>query len=310
MTLTLETRDGIATVATSGDPAEWAAEHRAELEQLRLRHGAVLITGPDARTPEDVIAIRDALGHAPAEAVDRFAPRTDHGRGAYSWPEWAADRGMCCHHEQSHGATAPAVLVFGALTLPAEGGGIFVADTRRVLRGLPPQVADRFAKQGWRLFRTYRAFLGLAWTEAFGMDDRDALEKVLQRDAVGYEWVGTDLRTRVQRPAVRQHPETGEDCWFNDVAFFSQWSVPAVELDVMLQAFGPLGAPTNTAFGDGKLLPQDVYDQISQAYAAATLPVPWQRGDVLLVDNMLAAHGREAYAGEWDVVVALGAAKG
>jgi len=309
MTVDTETSGDTATlptVAASGDPAAWTAEHRTELEELRLRHGAVHLTGTNVRTPQDVIAIREALGHPPTEAVDRFAPRTDHGHGAYSWPEWAPDRGMCCHHEQSHGTTTPSVLVLGALELPAEGGAIFIADTRRVLRELPEPTAARFRTRGWRLWRTYRAFLGLAWTEAFSTTDRDGLEKVLQREAIGYEWVGQDLRTRVQRPAVQQHPKTGEDCWFNDVAFFSQWSVPQVELDVMLQAFGPLGAPTNTAFGDGKLLPQDIYDQISQAYAAATVHVPWHRGDVLLVDNMLAAHGREPYNGDFDVVVALG----
>jgi hypothetical protein len=32
---------------------------------------------------------------------------------------------------------------------------------------------------------------------------------------------------------------------------------------------------------------------------------PWQKGDILLLDNMLVAHGRAPYAGPRKVVVAM-----
>jgi alpha-ketoglutarate-dependent taurine dioxygenase len=32
----------------------------------------------------------------------------------------------------------------------------------------------------------------------------------------------------------------------------------------------------------------------------------WEAGDVLLLDNMLAAHGRAAFSGQREVLVAMG----
>jgi hypothetical protein len=32
---------------------------------------------------------------------------------------------------------------------------------------------------------------------------------------------------------------------------------------------------------------------------------PWQRGDILMLDNMLASHGREPFAGPRKVIVAM-----
>jgi alpha-ketoglutarate-dependent taurine dioxygenase len=32
---------------------------------------------------------------------------------------------------------------------------------------------------------------------------------------------------------------------------------------------------------------------------------PWQKGDILMVDNMLAAHGREPFTGPRKIMVAM-----
>lgn len=45
---------------------------------------------------------------------------------------------------------------------------------------------------------------------------------------------------------------------------------------------------------------------MGRAYEAAAVDVRWERGDVLLLDNMLAAHGRRAFEGEREIVVAMG----
>jgi alpha-ketoglutarate-dependent taurine dioxygenase len=44
---------------------------------------------------------------------------------------------------------------------------------------------------------------------------------------------------------------------------------------------------------------------IRDLYRDAALSFPWQRGDVLLVDNFLAVHGREPFSGERRILVAM-----
>ena len=36
-----------------------------------------------------------------------------------------------------------------------------------------------------------------------------------------------------------------------------------------------------------------------------TIAVPWQNGDILMIDNILTFHGRNPYTGHRDVQVAL-----
>lgn len=305
MTLDVSVIEGIATVAASAPVAEWVAGRGRSLETVLHRYGAVLISGADVASAADVVAVRSALGWQAAECVDRFAPRVDHGDGAYSWPEWAADREMCWHHEQSQGARFPRSLVLGCLAAPSEGGAMVLSDTRKVLERLPRDLLRRFSAHGWRLHRNYRPYLGLPWTAAFGAGEPEAAEKLFAAEGIDFGWDGGALHIEQVRSAVVTHPVTGEACWFNDVAFFNQWSVSEVERGVLMSAFGPQGFPADSFFGDGTVLQESEFDAILDAYSQATARLTFRPGDVLLMDNMLTAHGREPFAGDWDVVVAM-----
>lgn len=88
-----------------------------------------------------------------------------------------------------------------------------------------------------------------------------------------------------RRRAVHIHPVTGEAVWFNDL-------------------------PANPCYGDGEPVPDDVRAHLVGCYRAAQRRVAWQHEDVLVVDNMLTAHGREPFTGSRAVVVAAAESSG
>ena len=49
----------------------------------------------------------------------------------------------------------------------------------------------------------------------------------------------------------------------------------------------------------------EAIEQIMDAYRAEKIAFPWHEGDVMLVDNMSVAHGRETYSGARRIVVAM-----
>jgi len=132
------------------------------------------------------------------------------------------------------------------------------------------------------------------------------VEDYCRRAGMTWQWRPDGvLRTEHVLDAAARHPVTGEEVWFNQV---HAWHISALEpaaQQAMLATFGPDDLPRNVYFGDGAPIGADDIAAIAAAHDEAIVSVPWQAGDVLLIDNMLVSHGREPYAGERRVVVAM-----
>jgi alpha-ketoglutarate-dependent taurine dioxygenase len=291
----------VAVLAADG----CVAARRAELLDRLTLSGAVLVRGLGVRSAADVAAARDELGLRPADLREHFAPRAALGDGTWAAPEWAEDREMCLHHEQSYAVELPRLLVVGALRVPDSGGETLLGDTRAALAALPAPLVERFRRDGWRLLRNFRPHFGLPWAAAYGTDDPGALARELAERRIGWEWRdGGVLHTEQRRPAVLRHPLTGEECWTNELAFFSAWSIDRAEREVLLGAFGPDGVPMTTAHGDGEPLAEEDFRAVLDAYDAVAVRLPLRPGDLLLLDNVLTAQGRRPYTGARELAVA------
>ena len=75
----------------------------------------------------------------------------------------------------------------------------------------------------------------------------------------------------------------------------------------LLSVCGPDRLPRNCFYGDGSQIADEVVAKISQTYQNLETSFPWQRGDLLLLDNMLTAHARNPYVGERRILVGMGA---
>jgi alpha-ketoglutarate-dependent taurine dioxygenase len=75
--------------------------------------------------------------------------------------------------------------------------------------------------------------------------------------------------------------------------------------DALLAQFAEADLPSNTYYGDGSPIEPQVLDALREAYHQETVAFPWQQHDVLLLDNMLVAHGRAPFAGPRKIVVGM-----
>jgi len=307
--LDLDRRPGapaLLRVDAAVDPAGWTAGHRDALRAAITEHGAVLVRGVDLNDRAAVGAVFRALAGDLMTEREAFAPRHRHTDGTYSSTKWPANQPMCMHHELSYTLQFPGTMMFACLTAPTEGGATAVADSPTVLNSLPEPLVDRFAREGWMLTRTFGEEIGADWTEAFGTDDPAAVERYCRANGIEFAWQPDDgLRTRQRRSAIVRHPATGQPCWFNQIAFLNQWTLAEDVREYLVEVYGEDGLPFNTRFGGGDPIGKDVVDLINGINEANTAREPWQPGDLLLVDNVRTAHGREAYTGSREVLVGM-----
>jgi alpha-ketoglutarate-dependent taurine dioxygenase len=155
--------------------------------------------------------------------------------------------------------------------------------------------------------RNFGDGFGLPWQTVFRTEDRARVEEHCREVGIEVEWKeGDRLRTRAVRPAVSRHPRTGETVWFNHATFFHVTTLEEGVRRALLADFDPEDLPTNTFYGDGSPIEDEVLEHLREAYRRETVALAWRPGDIMLVDNMLAAHGRRPYAGPRRTLVAMG----
>ncbi|MFE5834540.1 TauD/TfdA family dioxygenase [Streptomyces sp. NPDC056508] len=292
---------------TMAEAAAWLSDRRADVQAELHRSGAVLLRGLPVTDAATFAEARDALIAERAGYKEKATPRTDFGEGVFSSTDLPAAQPIRLHNENSYTLDFPGVLLFGCVTAPETGGATTVGDMRKALTALPQDLVDRFAEAGWLLVRNYSDLAGMPWRKAFSSDEPAGAEEYCDAHAIGYEWLDEDtLRTRQRRSAIITHPVTGERVWFNHFAFWNARSLDEDVREVLTDTFGEDGLPFQTLLGDGTTLTDAEVDAVNDAYQAVTVRETWQSGDLMLVDNILCAHGRESYTGDRKILVAMG----
>jgi alpha-ketoglutarate-dependent taurine dioxygenase len=290
----------------TGDVPDWAADHRDALRTVVAEYGAVLVRGLGLRDAAEITAVFRQLASPLMIEKEAFARRQIYADGVYSSATWPANQQMCMHHELSYRLEVPSVLLFACLAAPTRGGATAVSDSPTVLDALPKHVTERFEREGWLLSRSYNDEIGATLAEAFGTEDRGAIESYCRANAIDFAWQPDgELRTQQRRSAVVRHPMTEERCFFNQIAFLNEWTIAPEIREYLVEIYGAEGLPFNTGFGTGEPLTEQIVEMINDVYEAHTVREPWQAGDLMLVDNIRTAHSREAYEGPREILVAM-----
>lgn len=285
----------------------WAADNSEFVESNLKRYGGILFRGFEMSRQEDFAEFLTAIGLCRMEYIEGATPRTKLGDNIYTSTEYPADQSIALHNELNYVTTWPMKILFFCVTPAQSGGETPIADVRRVFDRIDPEVRGRFMEKGWMLMRNAGEGLSLPWQTTFHAATRDELEEYCRRAQVEFEWKEHDsLRTRQVRPAVARHPQTGEWVWFNHVAFWHVSSLEPAVREALLKVLKEEDLPYNTYYGDGAQIPNDVVAGLRAAYDAETIRFLWEKGDLLLLDNMLVAHGRSTFAGARRILAAMG----
>jgi alpha-ketoglutarate-dependent taurine dioxygenase len=330
--LVVEARDGDRSADAL---VQWIGARRELVRDRLLAHGALLFRGfevYDAPAFERVARAVDSdlkneyLGTSPRNALTSHVFTASELPPFYPIPQ---------HCEMSFTAHPPHKLFFCCLVEPAAGSGETpLADFRKVLRDLDPELVKRFEEKGLRIVRNYSGPEGggrfdlwklKRWDEMFLTTDRDAVEARCRAEGFEPIWTARGLRLVSTQPIVRRHPVTGEPAWHNHVTTFhisqaageyrrihalrptlGNWALWQLARALeTLQRRKPVDERAmECTWADGAEIPTADLEAVRDAVWKHLVAVPWRRGDVVAIDNFAVSHGRLPYRGPRSVAVA------
>jgi len=285
----------------------WATAERGWLEAKLHRHGALLLRGFEVDRAAQFELFCRAVDPELKRYVGGESPRTVVAGHVYTSTEYPSHLEISLHNEACYAREWPRRLYLLCVEPARHGGETQLADGRKVLAALDSAVRQRFTDKQVMYVRNLQdgPGLGKSWQQTFETEDRDAVEAHCRSEDVEFEWTDFGLRTRAIRPAVMRHPVTGEEAWFNqaDQSHVSSRG-PRVERS-LLRAMSEDELPRHALFGDGSPIDRADLEHVRGVLRGLEVVAPWQRGDLLLLDNVLVSHGRKPFEGERRVLVAM-----
>jgi alpha-ketoglutarate-dependent taurine dioxygenase len=292
------------------DLAGWVAAHRDFIEASLHKHGALLFRNFGVNSVGEFERCASAL------CPDLFSeygdlPREEVSTRIYGSTPYPSDQAILFHNESSHLHRWPMKIMFHCVRAAQEGGETPIADCRTVLELLSPRLRARFAERKLMYVRNYTPRLDVSWENFFHTTDRAEVERQARAAGVEWEWKPDGgLQTRKLRTALSRHPQTNEEVFFNQVQLHHVSCLEPSVRESLLGMFGERGLPRNVYYGDGSPIEEEVMEEVGAAYTRAAVNFPWRDGDLVLLDNMLCAHGRNRFVGERKIVVAMGEVTG
>lgn len=298
------------------------SSQKALLKQKLSKYGGILFRGFPLQNADDFAAAVRHLGFGHfVDYIGGDSPRNKLNEGVYTSTEAPPSIKIPLHNELSFVKYYPKNIYFFCETPPQAKGETIIADARKVLEAIDPAVKQRFVNKGLRYISCYyhkslvMDWLNKiqpshkTWIQVFETDSKEEVEKKCQEHEFEYQWAKNDwLQISQVRPAVMAHPETGEKVWFNQAHLYDfspkllgMWRYVGAKLfycrkhTKLHQIF----------YADHQPIPRADLYHVMDVLDKQTVAFPWQKGDFLVLDNVLAMHGRATFEGKRRILTAM-----
>lgn len=293
------TEDGIVL-------ADWNAKNREWVEAQLLVHGGVLFRNFTLPSPADFERAAKAIyGELFGDYGD--LPKNAAGEKIYESTPYPADQMILYHNESAHLPSWPQRISFHCVTAAQKGGCTPVFDTRRALEVIDPEVLNEVRTKGLMYVRNFSKGVDPSWEAFFHSSDKPTVEKMCTDAGSEFEWTaGGGLRVINRAPGIVKHPKTKQDMFFNQVQIHHIYCVDEDTREGLRALFDEQDLPRNVYYGDGSPIPDETMEHLGQKFEEIAVRFKWQKGDMIMLDNMLVTHARDTFEGPRHIVVAMG----
>lgn len=293
-----------------GQFLNWTRTIREVLDGLILQYGGIVLRGFPIRTTNDFNALMECFPFYHRGYQGGWSPRRQLASRALESTVLERHLKLPVHSEMAYLRDYPPRIAFFCRIAAGSGGETIIADLRKVTARLPEDIRSLVASHKVRYARNY-APIGadiseaannpdkVPWDHAFSSISRNEVEACCAAMGMEAIWnVDGSLTVVSQVEPFAVHPRTGETIYRSTV--HNGGRLAGTVADTTGQAF-----PTGSSFDDGSRLSEAQTAAIRAVLDDATIGWPWQSGDVMILDNLLMAHGRNPYEGEREIQVSL-----
>lgn len=289
---------------------DWLKDNLATIETELANSGAVLFRGFPITNAEEFDAFSAAFSYPNFTYQESLsnAVRINFTERVFTANEAPKDVEIFLHHEMAQTPISPSKLFFFCQSAADKGGATPLCRSDMLFAEFAvqmPEVAQKFVRQGLKYTTQMPAEndaesgQGRSWKSTLSVESVEQAEQKLVELGYTWKWM-EDGSLRATTPILPAVIDVGNErqVFYNQlIAAYMGWK-------------GVRENPSSAiTFGDDSAIPSDALDLIVELSEQFTFDVAWQDGDVALVDNYMAMHGRRPYSGDRkrQVLVALAA---
>lgn len=297
------------SVTTLAEAKAWIEEHREHLEAELLCTGAILFRGFPVVDAESYDAFFASFGYENFTYKESLsnAVRINFTELVFTANEGPKEVAINLHNEMAQTPIYPNRISLFCESPAEQGGATVLCRSDMIYNELikvEPELTNKLEEVGIKYTTTMpggdsaESAQGRSWLSTLSVENEQQAEAKLKE--LGYTWTwqdNGDLLAQTGALAGIKTVADGRKVFFNQIiAAFEGWE-------------GVKENPVKAlCFGDDSEIPKSFLETISKISEELSFDLNWQAGDVALVENNLAMHGRRPFSGDKKrkVMVVLG----